>query len=107
MPVPVLLCGSQTWIPETTHLCKIQAQDMRFLRSVKGSTRRDRTYNEVIRKELNIFDIQDSTAEKKERWSAQPNRLSDVRVPEKVWTTSIGRSRIYSFGTGAGDSPRP
>ena len=42
MPVPVLLYGSGTWVPAN----RIQASEMRFLRSVKRYARRDRRHSE-------------------------------------------------------------
>jgi hypothetical protein len=38
---------------------KLQAAEMRFLKSVKGCTRLDKVRNEEIRKELEVFSIND------------------------------------------------
>ena len=83
--VPVLLYGFETWIPAKKHLSRIHASEMRFLRFLKGCTRRDRFYNEDIRKKLNIFNIQDRITENKERWVAHLNRIPDGRLPKEVW----------------------
>ena len=50
---------------------------MRFLRPIKGCTRRDRLYDEDIRKQLKIFNIQVRTVESKEKWVARENGIPD------------------------------
>jgi hypothetical protein len=52
MALPVLLYGSETWAIETKDMSKIQATEMRYLRSVEGCTKLDHIKNEDIRKEL-------------------------------------------------------
>src|SRR5215510_5019799 len=49
-------------------MTRLEAAEMRFLRSVKGYTRLDKIKSEVIRKELNISGIQDVTSEYKRNW---------------------------------------
>ena len=48
--VPVLLYGSESWVPAKKHLSRMQASEMRFLQSVESCTREDRLHNEDIRK---------------------------------------------------------
>jgi len=59
---PTLLYGSETWINTKRDMTRLEAAEMRFLRSVKGYTRLDKIRNEVIRKELEISGIQDVRA---------------------------------------------
>jgi len=49
-------------------MTRLEAAEMRFLRSVKGYTRLDKITSEVIRKELEISGIQDVRA-KYEGWN--------------------------------------
>ena len=56
---PTLLYGSETWVTTTRDMTRLEAAEMRFLRSVKGYTRLDKIRNEVIRKELQISGIKD------------------------------------------------
>ena len=56
---PTLLYGSKTWVTKTRDMTRLEAAEMRFLRSVKGCTRLDKIRSEVIRKELEISGIQD------------------------------------------------
>jgi hypothetical protein len=54
MAVPVLLYGSETWTPRKSDWNRIQAEEMKYLRTVKGCTRLDQIRNEDIRNELGI-----------------------------------------------------
>jgi len=58
---PSLLYGSETWVTTKRDVTRLEAAEMRFLRSVKGYTRLDKIRSEVIRKELEISGIQDVT----------------------------------------------
>jgi len=51
---PSLLYGSETWVTTKRDITRLGAAEMRFLRSVKGYTRLDKTRSEVLRKELEI-----------------------------------------------------
>ena len=55
---PSLLYGSETWVTTKRDMTRLEAAEMRFLRSVKGYTRLDKMRSEVIRKELEISGIQ-------------------------------------------------
>jgi hypothetical protein len=46
---PTLLYGSETWVTTTRDMTRLEATEMRFLRSVKGYTRLDKIRSEVIR----------------------------------------------------------
>jgi len=47
---PTLLYGSDTWVTTKRDMTRLEAAEMRFLRSVKGYTRLDKIRSEVIRK---------------------------------------------------------
>jgi hypothetical protein len=49
---PTVFYGSETWVPTNRDMTRLEAAEMRFLRSVKRYTRLDKIRNEVIRKEL-------------------------------------------------------
>ena len=49
---PLLLYGSETWVTTKRDMTRLEAAEMRFLRSVTGCTRLDKIRSEVIRKEL-------------------------------------------------------
>jgi hypothetical protein len=52
--VPVLLYGSETWTLRKRDWNRIQAAEMKCLRTVKGCTGLDKIRNEDIRNELGI-----------------------------------------------------
>jgi hypothetical protein len=47
---PTLLYGSETWVTTKRDMARLEAAEMRFVRSVKGYTRLGKIRNEVIRK---------------------------------------------------------
>jgi hypothetical protein len=55
MAVSTLLYGSECWTMRKRDMQKLQAAEMRLLRSVKGRTRLDKIRNEDVRKELGVF----------------------------------------------------
>jgi hypothetical protein len=56
---PTLLYVSETWVTAKRGMTRLEAAEMRFLRSVKGYTILDKIRSEGIRKELEISGIQD------------------------------------------------
>jgi nitrate reductase alpha subunit len=56
---PTLLYGSETWVTAKRDMTRLEAAEMRFIRSVKGYTGLDKMRSEMITKELEIFGIQD------------------------------------------------
>jgi len=65
---PSLLYGSETWVTSKRDMTRLEAAELRFLRSVKGYTRLDRIRSEVIRKEPEISRIQDVRLKHKQNW---------------------------------------
>jgi hypothetical protein len=45
---PTLLYGNETWVTKKRDMTRLEAAEMRFLKSVKGYTRLDKIRNEVI-----------------------------------------------------------
>ena len=82
--VPTLLYGSETWITTKKEESRIQAQEMKFLRRVKGCTKLDRIRNTDIRTELNILDINQKIKENKNKWKEHVERMHEKRIPAKV-----------------------
>jgi uncharacterized Fe-S cluster-containing protein len=57
-----------------------EAAKMHFLRSVKGYTRLDKIHCEVIRKELEISEIQDMKSKYKQKWINHLERMDNTRL---------------------------
>jgi hypothetical protein len=63
-----LLYGSETWVTTKRVMTRLEAAEMRFLRSATGYTKLDKIRSEVIRKELEISGIQDVRIKYKQNW---------------------------------------
>jgi len=63
-------------------MTRLEAAEMRFLRSVKGYTRLDKIRSEVIRKELEISGIQDVKSKYKQNWINHLERMDNTRLPK-------------------------
>jgi len=78
---PSLLYGSETWVTTKRDMTRVEAAEMRFLRSVTGYTRQDKIRSEVIRKELEVSGKQDVRLKYKENWINRLERM-DTRLPK-------------------------
>ena len=61
-------------------MTRLEAAEMRFLRSVKGYTRLDKIRSEVIRKEQKISGIQDVKSKYKQNWINHLERMDNTRL---------------------------
>ena len=61
-------------------MTRLEAAEMRFLRSVKGYKRLDKIRNEVIRKELEISGIQDVNSKYQQNWINHLERMDNTRL---------------------------
>ena len=90
---PTLLYGSETWVTTTRDMTRLEAAEMRLLRSVKGYTRLDKTRSEVIRKELEIYGIQDVRSKHKQNWINHLERMDNTRLPQHALNYKSRRRR--------------
>jgi hypothetical protein len=79
---PTLLYGSETWVTTKRDMTRLEAAEMRFLRSVKGYTRLDKILIEVTRKELVISGIQDVRSKHKQDWIDHLQIMDNNRLPK-------------------------
>ena len=79
---PTLLYGGETWVTTKQNMTRLEAAEIRFLRSVKGYTRVDKIRSKVIRKELEISGIQDVRAKYKHNWINHLERMDNTRLPK-------------------------
>jgi len=63
-------------------LTGLEAAEMRFLRSVTGYTRLGIIRSEVIRKELELYGIQDVRLKYKRNYINQLERMDNTRLPK-------------------------
>ena len=62
-------------------MTRLEAAEMRFLRTVTGYTRLDKIRSEDIRQELEISGIQDVRLKNKQNWINQLERMDNTRLP--------------------------
>jgi hypothetical protein len=68
MAVSAGLYGSENWVLTEKDKNRVQAAEMRFLRSTMGVTRQDRLTGEAIRKTLNVNSLNDTTGKYRDNW---------------------------------------
>jgi hypothetical protein len=57
---------------------------MRFLRKIKGKTRRDRIRNKIIHDTAGVQSIQEYVERSQLRWYSHVNRMGDKRIVKRV-----------------------
>jgi hypothetical protein len=67
-------------------MARLEAAEMRFLRSVTGYTRLDKIRGEDIRQELEISGIQNVRLKYKQNWINHLDRMDNTRLPKYVLT---------------------
>ena len=83
---PSLLYGSETWVTTQRDMTRLEAAEMRVLRSVTGYTRLDKIRSEDIRQELEISGIQDVRLKYKQNWINHLERMDNTRLPKYALT---------------------
>jgi hypothetical protein len=81
MAVPVLLYGSETWTSRKRDWIRIQAAEMKYLRTVKGCTSLDQIRNDDIRIELGISPLSEKIIEYSNKWNSHLQRMEHTRIP--------------------------
>jgi hypothetical protein len=89
-------------------MARLEAAQMRFLRSVKGYTRPDKIRSEVIRKELKISGVQKVKSKYIPNWINHLERMDNTRIPKHAlnykprWRRDRARPRERWQGVDAG-----
>uniref|UniRef100_A0A8D8LKZ5 Craniofacial development protein 2 n=2 Tax=Cacopsylla melanoneura TaxID=428564 RepID=A0A8D8LKZ5_9HEMI len=87
--VPILTYGSETWTVKRKEESRIQAAEMKFLRSTVGKTRRDRIRNENIRSMVGTEKLQNRIEKTRLRWYGHVKRMDDNRIAKKMLELKI------------------
>lgn len=66
---------------------------MKFLRAIKGITRRDRVRNEIVREELKIEPILKHIERSQLKWFGHVCRMNDKRQVKTIWQTKATGTR--------------
>jgi hypothetical protein len=64
---------------------RIQAAEMKYLRTVKGCTRLDQIRHEDIRNELGISLLSEKIIEYRNKWKAHLQRMEHTRIPLQAY----------------------
>uniref|UniRef100_A0A8D8R1Q5 Uncharacterized protein n=1 Tax=Cacopsylla melanoneura TaxID=428564 RepID=A0A8D8R1Q5_9HEMI len=73
---------------------RIQASEMKFIRSIVGKTRRDRIRNEEIRRSVDVEKLQDKIERSRLKWYGHMQRMNEERIPKNIFNQQIeGRRR--------------
>lgn len=99
MAVPMLLYGSEFWILTKKEERRIEAVEMRFLRSVAGYSLLDKIRSDDIRSELRIFKLIDRITKYRSDWKQHVDRMKEDRIPKLMMSynprgrRSVGRPK--------------
>ncbi|KAI5637059.1 acetyl-CoA carboxylase, central region domain-containing protein [Phthorimaea operculella] len=96
--VPTLMYGSESWVWQKKHESRINAVEMRALRSMIGVKLSDRIRNSVIRERCGLKeDIVTGIEKGMLRWFGHVERMNEIRLTKKVYMASVdgnvGRGR--------------
>jgi exonuclease III len=87
---PTLMYGSESWVWQKKHESKINAVEMRSLRSMCGVRLIDRVRNVEIRRRCGLKDDVVTRIERGMlRWFGHVERMSDERMTKKIWKTGV------------------
>lgn len=90
---PILTYGSESWILTNQMRSRIQATEMKYLRGVKGITRRDKVRNETVRQELKVEPIIRTIERQQLKWLGHMVRMDEERQPKRVWQARAAQKR--------------
>lgn len=90
---PILTYGSESWILTSRLHSKIQALDMKYLRRVKGISKRDRIRNDVVRQELGVESILEVVERNQLKWFGHVIRMRDERQVKNIWKAKAAKKK--------------
>jgi hypothetical protein len=93
MAIPTLLYGSEYWTLTKRQKSRLEAAEMRFLRSVAGYRLIDHRRNEDIREELQIIDINSRIKDYQIKWLQHVERMEQNRIPKLLLNYKLGGIR--------------
>jgi hypothetical protein len=85
MAVPVLFYGIETWTLIKRDWNRIQAAEMKYLRTLKECIRLDQIRNEDIRNELGISSLSEIIIEYRNKWKSHLQRIEHTRIPLQAY----------------------
>ena len=87
--------GAETWSTNKRDRSRIQAAEMRTLRTIVGKTRRDRIRNVKIREDIKVAPILNKIDAAQLRWLGHLERMEEGRIAKERWDwTPEGRRPV-------------
>lgn len=86
--VPILTYGAVKWTIGGLQEQRIQAAEMKFLRSVAGVTKMDRIRSREIRKRLGVERLSFKLGKERLRWFGHMKRMTRDRIPRREYEKS-------------------
>ncbi|XP_060527448.1 uncharacterized protein LOC132702745 [Cylas formicarius] len=82
---PILIYGCETWVLSERQESKVNAAEIKYLRRVKGVTRKDKIINDDIRAELKVKRVKEYTEQRQLGWWGHLQRLNSTVPIQKMW----------------------
>jgi hypothetical protein len=80
---PAVLYGGECWILRQKDKSRINSSQMRFIRSLRGVTLRDRIKSEKISKQCKVEDIIDGIQNYQKKWDQNVLMMPENKLPRK------------------------
>ena len=89
---PIITYGSESWTLTTKDKSRIQASEMKPLRTIVKKTRRDHIRNEDIRRMVGVIPMLNKIEKRQLQWLGHVERMDEERIAKKRWNwTPEGR----------------
>ena len=86
--VPILTYGAVTWTLGGLQEQRIEAAEMKFLRSIAGVTKMDKIRSKEIRKRLGVEQLSYKIGKERLRWFGHMKRMDEGRIPRREYEKS-------------------
>jgi len=90
---PTLVYDDEKWVTTKRDMTRLEAAEMRFLRSVRGNTSLEKIRSEIIRTELEIPGTQNVRTKYKQNWINRLERIDNNRLPKHALNYKPRRRR--------------
>uniref|UniRef100_A0A1W7R9N5 Endonuclease-reverse transcriptase HmRTE-e01 n=1 Tax=Hadrurus spadix TaxID=141984 RepID=A0A1W7R9N5_9SCOR len=91
--IPILTYSSATWTLGKREESRLQAAEMKFLRSMVGKTKRDRIKNEEIRKMVGVDRLRDQIGRTQLAWFGHVKRKGESELARRMLEQKIRGKR--------------
>ena len=81
--LPILQYGSEVWALTTTTESRLQAAEMRVLRTIRRVTRRDKVRSTTVREDLHVAQLLEMIERNRLRWYGQLMRMEEMKEPKQ------------------------